>query len=217
MGRNINKRKSHVTVSVIVDGKDEKWYLENLKRHYSCDALRMSKINPELPQHKKIDELFLLAKEKARAGYDNVILIVDLDGPLNDNSEMEKLKVWYDRYVKHSGQYSWMENLKVIINSPCLEYWYLLHFKKTNKFYQSYADLLKDIKKINQLSDYDKDKDYYNGNPDIFERLGADDGLATARQNAASLGDFCISTCREKGMTEMDTILDYFDSLQKGK
>ncbi len=200
-------------MSVIVDGKDEKWYLENLKKHYSCDALRKSKINPKLPQHKKIDELFLLAKEEARAGYDKVILIVDLDGPLNNNSEMEKLKVWYDRYVKHSGQYSWMEKLKVIINSPCLEYWYLLHFNKTNKFYRSYADLLKDIKKIKQLSDYDKDSDYYNGQPDLYERLGAKDGLVMARQNAAFIGNFCIDTCLEKGMTEMDAILDYFDSL----
>lgn len=82
MARILRKRRSPAAIAIIVDGKDEKWYIEKVRQHYSCDKIRKIKIEPNLPSAKKINELFSLAKEKIEAHYNRVILFIDLDEPL---------------------------------------------------------------------------------------------------------------------------------------
>lgn len=64
MARILRKRRSPAAIAIIVDGKDEKWYIEKGRQHYPCDKIRKIKIEPNLPSAKKINELFSLAKEK---------------------------------------------------------------------------------------------------------------------------------------------------------
>ncbi len=82
MARILRKRRSPAAIAIIVDGKDEKWYIEKVRQHYPCDKIRKIKIEPNLPSAKKINELFSLAKEKIEAHYNRVILFIDLDEPL---------------------------------------------------------------------------------------------------------------------------------------
>jgi len=63
------------------------------------------------------------------------------------------------------------------------------------------------------LSDYEKSEKYYKGNPDIYIRLGAGKCLFVARQNAKKFSAFDLETCQTCGVTEMDKLFDYFDSL----
>lgn len=218
MARKITSRKSNPSIVVIVDGKDEKWYIEKVKGHYKPkykpDVLRQLKIVPELAQKKKIAQLFTDAEDKLRKGYTQVILIVDFDDVGKDKKELEEFKKFYKAYVDvNKGEvrrkYLWMEKLTLIINSPCVEYWYMLHFRKTTKYYPDYAQLKHDLKKINELQDYDKDEDYYNKNPDIYRRLGGDAGLKEARKNATC---FELSQCKNKGFSEMNKLFDFFDN-----
>jgi len=54
-------------------------------------------------------------------------------------------------------------NFTVIFSSICFEYWYLLHFKRTTKVYSSEAHLESDLKKNNDMKNYQKnDKNHYN-------------------------------------------------------
>lgn len=172
------------------------------------------KIEPELPQEKKVHELFEMAEEKYKEGYKHIVLIIDLDAILIDGRELQKFRNLYSKYVgvdKASSRNKWMRDLTLILNNPCVEYWYLIHFKFTNKFFDSYEALKPELQKF--LSGYEKSEKYYRGNPDIFIRLGGDKGLSAARQNAKKFSAFDLETCQTCGVTEMDKLFDYFDGL----
>ncbi|MBR4265939.1 MAG: RloB domain-containing protein [Bacteroidales bacterium] len=217
MARVTKKRESKKSYALIVDGKDEWWYMAKVKEHYPCTELKNVKLKPELPSRKQVKDLFDLAEAKLKEDYSFVILILDLDEPLKDASEMLKFNDLYQKYLlaisnKLSGQqkrkYGWMENMLLVINNPCLEYWYLLHYNKTSKHYSDFAALLPDLKKIPAFSNYSKNEAYYNNHPDIYERLGGDGGLKTARKNAVR---FDSADCNYQGCSEMNLIFDYFD------
>lgn len=222
MSRKIVRRKLNNTIAIIVDGKDEKWYVETIKKHYQnqCPAIKGVKIEPDLPQEKKVEELFDLAQTKHLEGYKHIVLIVDLDAILTDPKELQKFRDSYCKYVsvkngnanvRVSPKQKWMQDLTLVINNPCLEYWYIVHFENTNRFFKDFEELKPVLQK--HLSDYEKSEKYYKGNPDIYSRLGADQGLLIARQNAKKFSAFDHATCQTCGITEMDKLFDYFDGL----
>lgn len=214
MSRVIKSRKLDNTIAIIVDGSDEKWYIETIKSHYSCSALKRIKVEPELPHKKKIQELFELAKTKYSEGYKHIILIIDFDTTNKESKEIQKFKELYKKYneAKNCNKSNWIQSLTVIINNPCLEFWYLMHFKKTAKFYQDFNDLKNDLLKY--LIDYKKDEQYYKGHPDIYTRLNGDQGIIAARKNTQVMPSFCIETCKTNSTTGMASLFDFFDSLQ---
>ena len=63
------------------------------------------------------------------------------------------------------------------------------------------------------LPHYNKSEKYYCGTPDIYVRLGGNAGLAKARNNAKPFLPFDIQTCRERGVSEMSKLFDYFDTI----
>ena len=217
MARINKKRSAKTAVAIIVDGKDEKWYINKVKSHYPCKAIKSIKIKPELPERKKVQELFNLAKSKLSDEYTFVVLIFDLDEPLKDIKEYAKFKELYNKYLlardnrligRQKANYGWMSKMLVVINNPCLEYWYLLHYCKTTKFFADYQSLLSMLKRIPELSEYDKCENYYNGHPDIYERL--EKSIDRARSNAIP---FDIRNCNRQGGSEMNLLFDFFDSL----
>lgn len=108
-----------------------------------------------------------------------------------------------------------MVNMTLVVNNPSLEFWYLLHRAKSNvtKFYKRFRpDLEKDLKKLPDFEDYIKNGDFYKKSPDIFSRLGGLDGLAHAR-GFKNQQQFDINTCKERGVSEMANMFDYFDTL----
>lgn len=220
MARIRNKKTSRESIAVVVDGKDEKWYIEKVKVHYPCNALKYIKIKPELPQKKKVNELFDFAHQKLDEEYSFVILIFDMDEPLKDNSEFNKFKELYEKYLaiksktltgRQKSKYAWMEKILVIVNNPCLEFWYLLHFGRTSKFFANYESLRQDLRKIPEMSQYEKSEAYYNQNPDIYMRLDRNNGLVNARSNSKP---FNIDKSYEEGCSEMNLIFDHFDKMK---
>ena len=219
MARELNKRKAEVAIALIVDGEDEKWYINKVKEHYPCEAVKSIKVKPELPERKKVQELFDFAKNKLDKGFSFVILVFDFDGPLKDHREMVKFKELYLKYLaaqnntltgRQKSLYGWMKDMLCIVNNPCLEYWYLLHYRKTTRFYLDFAALRPDLSKIPEFAQYDKSEEYYNCHPDIYERLAKNNGLEKARRNAVR---FDINNCTNHGGSEMNLIFDYFDTL----
>ena len=219
MSRERKPRKVYPAIAVLVDGNDEQWYVSKVRDHYPCDALRTIKIRPELPRRKKVQELFDLAKSKLEEEYTFVIIMFDLDEPLRNPKEFEKFKELYTLYLfaqenslkgRQKTNYNWMKKILLIVNNPCLEYWYLLHYRRTTKFFADYTALCSELRKIPELAKYKKDEDYYNCHPNIYERLSRNNGLENARRNAIK---FDLNNCKNQGCSEMNLFFDYFDSL----
>lgn len=219
MARERGKKRGHESIALVIDGKDEKWYINKVKDHYPCKVLKEIKVKPELPEKKKVEELFDFAKSKLEKEYTSVVLIVDMDGPLKDSREFMKFQELYAKYLcaknnsltgRQKANYGWMKNILVIVNNPCLEYWYLLHYRKTTKFFANYAALYPELHKIPELAQYEKCESYYNNHPDIYERLERNNGLDNARKNAIR---FDLNNCKNQGGSEMNLMFDFFDSL----
>ena len=212
--RKSKKRNFMNVIVIIVDGKDEKWYIEKVKEHYPGKSIKTMKITPELYEKKKVGELFAYAKQKVGEDYNKVILILDKDNILKDNSEYERFKTYYANYqnVKYgtSKEYEWMSKLLLILNTPCLEFWYLLHFGKTTKFYSDFEGLKSDLRKCTNFRDYEKSETYYKKSPDIFNRLGGVEGVDKACANAHA---FSLEEAKTRGVSELNLLFQFFKDL----
>lgn len=94
------------------------------------------------------------------------------------------------------------ENILIIINNPCLEYWFLLHFEKTSKYFSTCEEAGKQLKK--HLPDYEKTQRFYTKESnDIYLKLKPH--LDKAITNANSLDEFDINNPK-KGITEMQKL-----------
>ncbi|MDR2465780.1 MAG: RloB domain-containing protein [Prevotellaceae bacterium] len=83
-----------------------------------------------------------------------------------------------------------------------MEFWFLLHFVHTDKFYRDYGSLLRDLQK--HLGDYEKTERYFvKTKPDIYLRLLSK--LQEAKNNADKCGRFDFENIR-KGLSEMQII-----------
>lgn len=190
MSRNTTRRKGkgYKTISIIVDGKTEIWYLQMMKKN---EKLNKISIKPELPKKKKLSEQFELVIANSK-DYDKVIWIIDFDTLIKEDKDKrkgEKLKTTefkeYYRKIKNS------KNIKILVNNPCLEYWYLLHFKDSSKYYDKCEKVCKEFKNT-VLNDYKKSEKYYKNNQnDIYVRLEPFKDIAI--QNSKKLGDFNIN------------------------
>lgn len=182
--RKFKERKIKPSFVFLVDGQTESWYLQKIKRNEKNLNIN---IKPELPQNKKLKDQFEQIKELAR-DYDEVFWIVDLDTILKETNETKNAKTKpieeFKSYIKKIKEFS---NIEIIINNPCLEIWFVLHYEQTSKSYNNCSKVIKIIKKY--LPDYEKTQVYFTKqNDDIYSRLKSK--LKTAIKNAKQLGEF---------------------------
>lgn len=181
-------RKPETVFAFVVDGECEFWYLQLLRRHEK--DIRIG-IEPKIPQRKTILELYKKTVELAKE-YTHVFWIVDFDTILKENRETQKGKksplTLFKEYYHIIQQKH--KNVTVIINNPCLEYWYLLHYKKTTKHYNTFKELEPELKK--HIPDYDKTMQFYmKKENNIYLRLKR--SLPDAIKNAKSIKEFDFS------------------------
>lgn len=197
------------TFSFVVDGETEIWYLQMLKRNE-----RQLKINiePKLPQRKSIDEQYKLVTDLSESEYSKVFWIVDLDTIIKESRETPKGKkspVQTLIELRKNLQKSY-ENVTVIINNPCLEFWFLLHFEKTSKLFDTCGKAEIEVKK--HIKDYEKTKKYFTKQDnDIYLNLRA--YLKIAISNSSSLGVFDLVE-QTKAICEMFLLFEA-DELKK--
>lgn len=215
--RKINRRSAEKSIAVIIDGKDEKWYLETVKEHYPNADMKKATIKPDLPQKKSVEALFALAQQKLAMESTQVILILDMDCIIKNSQEFEHFKVYYEKYLKSTqgtltprekAKYGWMNNLVIIVNTPCLEFWYLLHFSKTHKFFPDFSAMEATLRKQPGLEEYDKSEDYYKKSPNIYDRLGGEEGIRMARNNTMP---FSLAEAKSTGISEMNKFFEIFE------
>ena len=183
--------------SFVVDVECEFWYIHMLKRNEKSINVDLK---PEIPQKKKISDQFKYVRELS-ADYDKVFWIIDFDVIKNESlkakkgtkTSLQEFKAYYDEINKS------LENVIVIINNPCLEYWILLHYETTSKYYETCVGVTKQLKK--HLPDYNKSQVFYTKQDnDIYLRLKS--LLSKAITNAERLEKFDFNN-PDSGKSEM--------------
>lgn len=208
MRSNRRTRKTNPTFAVVVDGDTEKWYLQMLNDNER--QIRV-KIKPEIPQKKSIEQQYNKVCELAQGEFDKVFWIVDFDTILKEDRETKKgNQKPSEKFIRYRNELLENENVVVIVNNPCLEYWFLLHYIKTTKTFSSCFDAEKELKK--HIEGYEKTEKFFKKqNQDIYLKLKP--YLSTALKNAKSLGDFDPQNL-QKTMCEMELFF-HSDELEK--
>lgn len=192
-GRKIQTKQAF---AVVVDGETEYWYLQMLKQN-EPDIL--FDITPKILQKKNINQQYNLVIALSKGDYDKVFWIVDLDVLLKEARENKDNTSSLQRFLSYWGKLSKQNKIVVIVNNPCLEYWFLLHFKKTAKIFTACAEAEKQVSQ--HLKGYEKTEKFFKkSDNDIYKQLKP--YLQTAVSNAIALGDFEAQQYR-KAMCEM--------------
>ena len=116
------------------------------------------------------------------------------------NNQIQKLKNYLNALETN------YKNVITILNNPCLEFWFVLHFEQTTKYFSRCSDAEKQLKK--QLIDYEKTRKYFTkqGN-DIYLKLKTK--LSAALTNAQKTKRGNLDEI-ERGICEMNL---FFESL----
>ena len=200
-GRNIPTKQSF---AVVVDGETEYWYLEMFKRNEPNIPF---KIRPQILQKKNIDQQYKLVTELSEEEYDKVFWIVDLDVLLKEEREKKNSTSSLQKFLNYYKNLSKQKKIVVIVNNPCLEYWFLLHFQMTDKVFTACTDAEKQVSQ--HLKGYEKTEKFFKkSNNDIYKQLKPH--LQKAINNATALGSFDTHNHSE-AMCEMPLL---FQALQ---
>lgn len=203
--------KSKPTFAVVVDGDCEVWYLQMLKRNERSFIVN---IEPKIAQRKRLSEQYenviALSEENTK-----VFWIFDFDVIA---SETKNAKVGSKTALQSFLEYKKTiaekyKNIEIIVNNPCLEFWLLLHFEATSKYFDTCEGAEKQLKK--HLKDYEKNQKYYTKpDNDIYLRLKPK--LADALKNAKALKLFDTEN-PYKGMSEMQLFFEATEFAQQFK
>ncbi|RRD59144.1 RloB family protein [Tannerella forsythia] len=195
-------RKVNPTFAVVVDGETEMWYLKMLQQNER--DLRIT-IKPEIPKRKNIEEQYkrVCAFSDKRKEYDKVFWVVDFDAIIKETRETAKnKKSSLDFFIEYRHKINKKyPHVVVIVNNPCLEFWFLLHFEQTSKYFTA-DEAEKQLKK--HMADYEKTEKYFKkANNDIYQRLRPH--LTDAIRHSLALGGFS-DEAPKKAMSEMELL-----------
>ncbi len=167
-------------------------------------------IDPQIPQKKELSRQYEKVLKFAE-DYKKVFWIIDLDNIVKESKEakpenktkIQELKGYLQELDKKGNK-----NVVTIFNNPCLEYWFLLHFDQTSRYFRKCSSAEKQLKK--HLTDYEKTKRYFiKQNQDIYLRLKSN--LKTAINNAQKIQRGDINNL-ERGICEMNL---FFENILK--
>lgn len=201
--------KTNPSFALVVDGETEVWYFQMLKRNER--DIRVS-IKPEIPNKKSVEEQYNLVCDLSNKEFTKVFWIIDLDTVIKEENESPKvkkspLKIFDEYKIDLSQNYP---NVVVIVNNPCIEFWFLLHFEKTSKYFNTCSGAETKLKK--HLKNYEKTKKFFTKqNDDIYLKLKPN--LKTGIANSIALGDFDNENPKQ-AMCEME-LLFKSDELKK--
>jgi len=194
--------KSKPTFAVVVDGDCEVWYLQMLKRNETSIVVN---IEPKIPQRKRLSEQYENVI-KLSEEYTKVFWVIDFDVIESETKNAKAgSKTATQSFIAYKNTIAEKyKNIIIIVNNPCLEFWLLLHFEATSKYFHTCKGAEKQLKKY--LKDYEKTQKYYTKQDnDIYLRLKPN--LADALKNANALKLFDIENPK-KAMSEMQLFFE---------
>ena len=196
MARKQNKgnspKKGNFSIYILVDGECEQDYLNSIRNEEPYSSIISShkiKIAPDNPKTKSLEAQYENVSE-ALNHYDKVIWIVDYDVIRQQSAQQQAGSTKsFEKFLTLSNKFKKLVDIKkyndkevfVLINNPSIEFWYLLHFEKTSRFYPTSEAVEKKL--ISNFNEYTKkDKKFRNS---VFNLLK--DKLDTAIKHASVL------------------------------
>ncbi len=206
------KYNNKPTFTIIGDGQTEKWYFDMMQRtERDLNII----IKPRLTVKKTLEEQFKNIISEANKSKifkkDKVFWIIDFDTILGETREAKKgkksasqeLKEYCEKLQNHSV-------ITIIINNPCLEFWFLLHYELTYKPFNNCDAAQKQLLKY--LPDYEKTEKYFTKqNNDIYSKLLKSKN--TAIENIKKLPEFDFDNA-SRSVSQMHK---FFDEISNSK
>ena len=124
-----NGQRLRNSFACVVDGETEIWYLNILKRNEP--SMKSISIRPELPQKKTLEEQFKQGQTLAES-YTAVFWIIDTDTIISNERTFAGDRNKSPRVVLKKCVSALPDNAIFIANTPCFEFWVLLHVLKTS-------------------------------------------------------------------------------------
>lgn len=186
------------TYIVYVEGETEVTYLSFFNSREAP-----FKIKPELPRDYGIKKQFREIKKLIKTLEENDKIYWILDGDqLFHNNGINELK---DVLNEIRSNLKLKEKIIVLINNPCLEFWFLLHFRLTTKRYIRCDQVIQDLRTASKIINEAKLKELirtYNKNTGHIEKLSPHLKNLTEKaiKNAKKVGKFNIhqrNSCAE--------------------
>lgn len=175
MARRIKERRlKSPTITIIGEGATERYYFTHLKRingyNYIC--------KPRNFTEQSIDDIQRQV-ERVIADDGIAVCVFDVDITRTQKADKAKFEAFRKRYK---------DNASVIIceSMPSIEFWFLLHYLKTNRYYSTSEEIIKILHRY--LPQYSKHLTFLS-NENWVTALLANDKLPTAITNAKMLGE----------------------------
>lgn len=130
-------------IYVIGEGATEKYYFQHLKKlkGYSCV------VRPRF--FSKKNSIYYLEKQTTNLLSGGVTVICVFDADISERNKAEK-----ERMTNFINEYRNNKNVIICDSLPSIKFWFLLHFKKTNKYFPDYRSIKNELK--THIPNYDK-------------------------------------------------------------
>lgn len=176
-------------IGVVVEGKNktERLYLNHFKSRFENFSLNIidSEETDALNMVKRANRFW--KENDLSYKHDHLFVLLDIDANLNKYLLTEKLQKEYP-------------HIDIVTSNPCIEVWYLLHYRYTTQ-YMSSPECIKKLR--HELPNYSKNKDIYNQLMPNFQN---------ALDNLEKLKEFHSTNNDKNPFTEIDLILQEFQS-----
>lgn len=175
MARQIKERKlKSPTITIIGEGATERYYFTHLKRlnsyNYICKPRNFTEQSLEEMQ-RQIEKVIV----------DDGIAVCVFDADVSRIHPAEKAKL-------DNMRRKYAENPSVILcdSMPSIEFWFLLHYLKTNRYFATSEDVIKVLQK--HIPTFSKQQSFLSKESWVTELL-KDEKMKTAIANAVSIGE----------------------------
>lgn len=166
MARKVNILEVRQPKTVVVGaGITEYWYLKHLKKKCGFGYI----LRPSLFGDESMKTIHNRITEGISAG-STVVCVFDEDVRQWNDSEKRKMDEVHRKFDNH-------EKVVIASSMPSIEYWLLLHFENTNRFFGTSAKVMDSLRKY--LSGFDKKENY------LKQEKWLDDLIAGEKMNSA--------------------------------
>lgn len=160
-------------ITIIGEGLTERYYFTHLKRlmdyRYTCKPRNFTEQSIEDIQ-KQV--------ERVLADRGVAVCVFDADVARAKPAEKAKLDAMRKKYANR-------KNVVICDSMPSIEFWFLIHFLNTNKYFASSRDVVQVLRR--HISNFDKHDSFLSKEKWVAELL-VDNRLETALQRAESFG-----------------------------
>ena len=168
------RRQRHGRAVIIGAGLTERWYFSHLQFHFNLKI----KIRPRFFGNENITTL---DKRIIQVLSNEGIAVVIFDADVSTWNDAEKA-----RLIALKKKYEKSKRVILCDSQPSIEYWFLLHYLKTNRFFGTSKAVVDEL--VKYVERFEKTNDFLR-NPKWVEDLCNNGKLKDALERAISYGE----------------------------